>query len=51
MPIGDRDLEGLAGLEDLVAGGVVKPAGSEAVIEVEAFGPDREGGVISWRAP
>ena len=36
MPIGDRAWKE-CGLEDLIAGGVVKPAGSEAAM-VEAFG-------------
>ena len=37
MPIGDRAWRACR-LEDLIAGGVAKPAGSEAAIEVEAFG-------------
>jgi glycosidase len=36
-PIGDR-LWSDCRLEDLIAGGVVKPAGNEAAIQVEAFG-------------
>ena len=37
MPIGDRAWRSLQ-LEDLIGGGIAKPAGSEAAIEVQAFG-------------
>jgi hypothetical protein len=37
MPIGDRRWKDYR-LEDLIAGGVVKPAGSEAAIKLEPFG-------------
>ena len=37
MPIGEREWRACR-LEDPIAGGIVKPAGSDAAIEVEAFG-------------
>ena len=37
MPIGDHAWRSIQ-LEDLIGGGVTKPAGSEAAIEVQAFG-------------
>ena len=37
MPIGERDWRACR-LEDLISGEIVKPAGSEAAIEVKAFG-------------
>ena len=37
MPVGEREWRACR-LEDPIAGGIVKPAGSEAAIEVEAFG-------------
>jgi glycosidase len=37
MPIGDRAWRSFR-LDDLIGGGVTKPAGSEAAIEVQAFG-------------
>ena len=37
MPIGDRAW-GSFQLDDLIGGGVTKPAGGEAAIEVQAFG-------------
>ena len=37
MPIGDRAWRSCR-LDDLIGGGVTKPAGSDAAIEVRAFG-------------
>ena len=37
MPIGDRAWRSLQ-LDDLIGGGIAKPAGSEAAIDVQAFG-------------